>query len=154
MFLKHCFYPIPGRDWYLSQGFTAGEFEILKKWSGWSTNTVNTANNANTSTTTAVSNNVNGSISDAADVGSVAVGDEEESATAENQHAAPRDVQVIRPTNITSEQMQILGWKVKRIIDQGRVEYIKKQYRMSAKQVRYCARRLSPECVLLVATQL
>ncbi len=74
--------------------------------------------------------------------------------TTENQHAAPRDVQVIRPTNITSEQMQILGWKVKRIIDQGRVEYINKYYKMTAKQVRYCERRLSPECVLLVATQL
>ena len=97
-----------------------------------------------------VGNNVKDVSSGTADV----AGDEEENTATENQHAAPRDVQVIRPTNITSEQMQVLGWKVKRIIDQGRVEYINTQYRMNAKQVRYCARRLSPECVLLVATQL
>jgi len=160
-----CHFPdYTGRDWYLSQGFTAGEFEILKKWSGWSTNTVNAANTVSTSSTTAdVSGNLGATVETgvadtsggATDVAGDVAGDEGEDNTAtENQHAAPRDVQVIRPTNITSEQMQILGWKVKRIIDQGRVEYIKKQYRMSAKQVRYCARRLSPECVLLVATQL
>jgi hypothetical protein len=72
----------------------------------------------------------------------------------EASHDVPLYPQVIRPVNISSEQMQQLGWRVKRVLDQGRVEYINTQYHMRAKQVRYCERRLSPECVLLVATQL
>lgn len=135
-----------GREWYLSQGFTESEFEILKKWSGWSTNTVavnnsnSAAKSASDTTTAATSTTTNA--------------DSTNTNTATTEHAAPLNPQVIRPAHITSAEMQTLGFRVKRIIDQGRAEYINAHYTMRAKQVRYCERRLPPECVLLVATQL
>jgi hypothetical protein len=65
----------------------------------------------------------------------------------------PLTATVIRPAGITPDAMRALGWRVKRILDEGRVQYIRSQYCMSARQVRYCARELSPECVMIVATQ-
>jgi hypothetical protein len=67
--------------------------------------------------------------------------------------AQPHTATVIRPAGITPDAMRALGWRVKRILDEGRVQYIRSQYCMSARQVRYCARELSPECVMIVATQ-
>lgn len=131
-----------GREWYLSQGFTEREFEILKKWSGWSTNTVSSSAGGAESAEASTS------------ADSTVTLDSTPTTDTEPQHDVPLNTQVIRPTGITSAQMQTLGWRVKRVIDQGRVEYINEQYNMHAKQVRYCERRLSPECVLLVATQL
>jgi hypothetical protein len=67
--------------------------------------------------------------------------------------AQPHTATVIRPAGITPDAMRALGWRVKRILDEGRVQYIRSQYCMSARQVRYCARELSPECAMIVATQ-
>lgn len=137
-----CHFPdYTGREWYLAQGFTVGEFEVLKKWSGWANS---------------------GSIQRTTEHQSSAGADEEHSSTTAveiNNHIDPstlsstREPAVMRPTGITFNEMKELGWQVKRIIDQGRVEYLNSTYNMQARQLRYCTRELSPECVMIIATQ-
>lgn len=171
-----------GKEWFLAQGFTQAEFEVLKKWSGWA-NSVNL--NLNTSATAggAVTGDESSIALPEDNVADAGIGagagavegvnnkanvnvsaqdlteqqqEQRNSVEVEegNDHQAPLSAQVVRPENITPTEMQLLGWQVKRIFDHGRVEYINKYYRMSARQIRYCERHLSPECVMIVATEL
>jgi len=75
-----------------------------------------------------------------------------------NEHALSEDGEkmlrsIPRPQNLSYEEMAQIGWKIKRIFDFGRVEYMKNTYCFNAKQLQYCTTDLSPENVLLVATR-
>lgn len=151
-----------GKEWFLAQGFTAPEFEVLKKWSGWA-NSVN-LNSASAAQQLKADTGYVGTAENVVDVSPDYNQDiiNQNASQDANQdaeqveaaaHQAPLCPQVMRPENITPAEMQLLGWQVKRIIDHGRVEYINTYYKMSARQIRYCDRILSPECVMLLARE-
>ena len=125
-----------GKEWYIQQGFTAAEFEVLKKWSGWATSVANNSHN------------------EGADASHQAHNSDTARAPLTTQVPPGATTSVIRPANISTCDMQQLGWKTKRIFDQGRVNYINSQFCMLGKQVKYCDRILSPECVLIVASEM
>lgn len=149
-----------GKEWFLAQGFTAAEFEVLKKWSGWA-NSVNLNITASLQQQTSAGKNDIKGVDDREDLSTQETNqqvdnqddnlDEEQAEV--SAHQAPLCPQVMRPANITPPEMQLLGWQVKRIFDHGRVEYINRYYNMSARQIRYCDRILSPECVMLLARE-
>ena len=79
--------------------------------------------------------------------------DEEEEEEEEVEHALPKGVTVaVRPANITYDDMSRVGKMVKRILDQGRVEYLRTMD-LHANQTQYCQSSLSPECVMIIATR-
>lgn len=57
----------------------------------------------------------------------------------------------VRPAGLTPEQMSAVGLKVKRVLDQGRVLYLR-GLGLQAHQVQYCSPGLSPECYMILAT--
>jgi hypothetical protein len=59
---------------------------------------------------------------------------------------------VIRPADITYEQMAAAGLMAKRVLDQGRVQYLR-ALGLTVRQVQYCSPDLSPECMLILATR-
>lgn len=169
-----CHFPdYAGREWYLSQGFTVGEFEVLKKWSGWANmgqqgghyrhgdggeggDVGDGEGQEGGGQATELVEGVTAEANAAADAGADAANDTTtQNSTSGNHRSVLRTapVPVIRPSGITPEEMRSLGWKVKRILDEGRVQFIRSGYNMTARQVRYCARALSPECVMIVAQQ-
>ena len=69
------------------------------------------------------------------------------------EHSAPKESScVIRPTSISYTDMAITGKMIKRILDQGRVEYCR-SFNLNSKQIKYCDDIFSPECVMIVATK-
>ena len=67
------------------------------------------------------------------------------------EHAPPKDqYNSNRPTNITYTDMAETGKKVKRILDHGRVKFLK-CIGLRAAQIKYCHPSLSPECIMIVA---
>jgi len=58
-----------------------------------------------------------------------------------------------RPAGISSAEMSSVGWMVKRIFDAGRIQYLREYMGFNAHQTIYCAETLSPENVLILATQ-
>ena len=56
----------------------------------------------------------------------------------------------IRPTNITYEEMAMTGKKIKRILDYGRLRWLRQELGLDAQMVRYCDTELSPECWMLI----
>lgn len=58
-----------------------------------------------------------------------------------------------RPVGISVPEMSSVGWMVKRIFDAGRVHYLRQQMGLIAHQTVYCAGSLSPENVMLLASQ-
>jgi tRNA:m4X modification enzyme len=137
-----CHFPdYTGREWYLSQGFTEAEFDVLRKWSGW----------ANSGTSHRGDSTVEEDGGEVRDEETPVSGARKSAATAPGTTNAPTSV--IRPTNITPDEMKAIGWKVKRIIDQGRVEFLRGGFGLAARQLKYCANELSPECVMIVAAE-
>jgi len=57
---------------------------------------------------------------------------------------------VPRPTDITPQEMAITGFMVKRLLDHGRVTFLR-SLGLHAKQVRFCSPKLTPECYLILA---
>lgn len=58
-----------------------------------------------------------------------------------------------RPAEVrTRRDMSRVGGMVKRILDQGRVLYLR-SLGLEARQVQYCEPSLSPECFMIIATQ-
>ena len=57
-----------------------------------------------------------------------------------------------RPTNITYTDMAETGKKVKRILDHGRVKFLK-NLGLNASQIKYCHPSLSPECTMIIANR-
>ena len=72
----------------------------------------------------------------------------------ELEHSVPKvdscNVTTQRPSGMTSRQMGKTGLKVKRLLDQGRVEFLRAQG-LEAYQVQYCSPVLSPECYMIIA---
>lgn len=151
-----------GKEWYHQTGkFTVAEFEVLKIWSGWAAlleddlKKYNKKGNAG--------ENEEEEEETAIDQLATATVDNNENNTKKNINISSHSkveattdtiaAASLRPTGITREEMALLGWKTKRILDQGRVEHINKHYNMIAKQIKYCDRSLSPECVMIIATQ-
>ena len=56
-----------------------------------------------------------------------------------------------RPKNITREEMKSTGIKIKRILDFGRIEFVKNVVKINIDLVKYCDDSLSPECMLLLS---
>ena len=87
------------------------------------------------------------------DEGHVEEEEEEEEDEEEVEHALSKGVTVAaRPANITYDEMSRVGKMVKRILDQGRVEYLRTMD-LHANQTQYCQSSLSPECVMIIATR-
>ena len=69
------------------------------------------------------------------------------------EHSVPKESSfVIRPTSITYSDMATTGKMIKRIFDQGRVEYCR-SYNLNSKQIRYCDEHFSPENIMIIATK-
>ena len=74
----------------------------------------------------------------------------------ELEHSVPKvdldscSVATQRPLGMTSRQMGKTGLKVKRLLDQGRVEFLRAKG-LEAYQVQYCSPVLSPECYMIIA---
>ena len=79
--------------------------------------------------------------------------DDDDDKDEKEEHSAPKESSsVMRPTSISYTDMAITGKMIKRILDQGRVEYCR-SFNLSSKQIKYCDDILSPECVMIVATK-
>jgi len=65
-------------------------------------------------------------------------------------HNVPLPGSVVRPAGITYEKMALAGKKVKRVLDYGRLLWLRDELGLDARMVRYCDTELSPECWLLV----
>lgn len=59
---------------------------------------------------------------------------------------------VIRPPGITYEEMHLVGWRVKRILDYGRTVYLRSKLGLNVRYVPYCNEELSPENYMIVAS--
>eukprot|EP01041_Mallomonas_annulata_P006777 gene6777-13731_t len=57
----------------------------------------------------------------------------------------------LRPAGLGCDDLSRIGWMVKRILDQGRVERLRAAG-LHARQVQYCDPSLSPECIVLLAS--
>ena len=124
-----------GVDWLCgSKGFTEREFNVMKQWSGW----------AHTIKPTGVS-------ATAADAPIAKAGDDEDNEAFCCEHSAPVSASTIRPHNLSLQDLPAVGKMVKRIFDQGRVEYLR-QLGLTAHQLQYCEPSLSPECFMILAT--
>lgn len=58
----------------------------------------------------------------------------------------------VRPKHITHEEMTSVGRMIKRILDQGRTEYLANRFGMKTRQVQYCEDNLTPENTMIIAT--
>ena len=77
--------------------------------------------------------------------------DGEEEDEKEEEHSVPKESSsIMRPHNIQYREMAKTGKMVKRIFDQGRVEFLRK-FGLIARQINYCDSVLSPECVMIMA---
>ena len=145
----------PGADWLSKRhGFTSAEFDIIKHWSGWA-HTLRVKSNA-----TAESLRNNSIIEqspcsanvDIIDVGGAEVVKEDEEDT-DFEHIVEVNTSIPRPSGLSYTEMSIIGKMIKRIIDQGRVEFLR-NLGINAHQVRYCDPLLSPECFMIVSDQI
>ncbi len=118
-----------GIDLLRYYNISSKEFDVLKTWSGW-INASRAAAGGNRS-------NIEGKA------------DEEE----ENEHTFTEGKhQSTRPSSITTEEMVVVGRKIKRIFDAGRVQYLQ-SLGFNALQIQYCDSSLSPECVMIIANR-
>jgi tRNA:m4X modification enzyme len=135
-------------DWLLSCGFTSQEFKVMTHWSGWAHTVGNGVRVAK-----------EGAKAPTAEPSSAAatVGEDPRSADEEdnNEHSLPA-VEVSqpshRPRGLSYEEMSQVGKMVKRILDHGRVLYLRAMG-FTVCQRRYCDKELSPECYLILATR-
>ena len=68
------------------------------------------------------------------------------------EHQIDINTQNNRPTIITtSQEMCLFGKQCKRIIDYGRIYYLKNELKLNTQYNRFCDEIYSPECYLLLA---
>ena len=129
-----------GKSFLIAQGFSPEEFNVMRSWSGWAS--MSAANRADSE----VKEHPSGS--EARDNQSF----EEISEHADTAHAPDKVLPtVIRPNNISKEQMLIVGCRVKCILDYGRCQYMKEMLGCTeAVYTEYCSSSLTPECRLLI----
>jgi tRNA:m4X modification enzyme len=138
-----------GLEW-LSEtcDISESEFELMKKWSGWAHTLKfpekdSADDSIKSSKRVKVDNDLKDECSDIEDnVDNHAI----------CEHSIPTDTLegFPRPKDLSREEMAGVGKMVKRVLDQGRVEYLRR-IGMNAFQVRYCPSVLSPECFVIVA---
>ena len=105
----------------------------MKYWSGWNSITEN-KKRANPETND-TNNTTNDNINDDDD---------------DHQNHNNTNTKCVRPSKIDSQEMASVGYMIKRIFDQGRIEFLKRlQYK--ARQIKYCDKKLTPECVIIIA---
>lgn len=84
-------------------------------------------------------------------------GDEKGAHDTEEAHSSQQASSAIkgapRPAGITYAEMGAIGGMVKRLLDHGRVMYLRDTFGFTARQVQYCDPALSPECMLIIATR-
>lgn len=119
-----------GAFWFENIGFSSQEFEVLSSWTGWQSICRTCEARQPKSFKAESLDEINDEI------------DEEDHAVAVRSVARPRDLR--------SEEMIDIGYMSKRLIDQGRVEYLV-QHGFRACQQRYCPPDYSPECILIIA---
>ena len=123
-----------GIDFYTSHGFTRGDFEVMKYWSGWNSIKTEYKKRSNPAT-----NNDNDNQND------------DENDDHNDDHNPPTNT--VRPSNIDREEMANIGYMIKRVFDQGRIEFLK-TIGYNARQLKYCDKKLTPECVIIIAEKM
>lgn len=120
-----------GQSWIRSIGFTETEFELMSSWSGWAHIDINNIHHSKLT-------------------------------SQEQQHSIEKEVNdekhiisintsnIQRPKNISAIEMIQVGQMIKRILDQGRIEFLR-SLGYEANQVRFCDPKYSPECMLILA---
>lgn len=129
-------------EWIRSCGVSSQEFEVLTHWSGWA-HTVGSGvrlPKAEVPSTPHSDADVSPTIDEAAE---------------DLEHSLPSSTAVPtshRPQGLSYEEMSEIGKMVKRILDHGRVLYLRSMG-FTVSQRRYCDPDLSPECYLIVGTK-
>lgn len=118
-----------GIDLLRQYDITSKEFDVLKAWSGW----------------------INASRAVAGDTTKNEVENKEEEEEVEHTITEGKHHST-RPTHITTEEMVVIGRKIKRIFDAGRVQYLQ-SLGFNSLQLQYCDSSLSPECVMIIASR-
>jgi tRNA:m4X modification enzyme len=124
-----------GASWFESIGFNADEFEIIAAWTGWQS-ICRTCESRQPKTS---SSKEDAPLAHEAD-------------NSEDHSNALEAVPVVRPKDISSDEMVQIGSMSKRLIDQGRVQYLL-QNGYQACQQQYCNPDYSPECFMIIATK-
>ena len=129
-----------GKEWLLDQGFTSSDFDILVKWSAWA-HTLSGYRTASSDQQSSIMGDHNNN-------------DEIEKSLSEELavvHDVPLPSSALsQGLGLTYEELGNLGRMTKRVLDEGRVHYLK-NLNMDVQQVNYCDKELSPENVLIVA---
>ena len=141
-------------EWLVSQGFTSAEFELMTHWSGWA-HTIKAGLRLPQKRASDAGEN------DATDGLAVDTkeGDDDHSNIAEHfENGRETSKQehyksTLRRPALSYEDMSVVGKMIKRILDQGRVEFLRNLGLSCAVQRRYCDPELSPECYLILATR-
>lgn len=158
-----------GRDFMIRHGFDSEEFRVLCMWSGWNS-LINTKPSRKPKLLQSAEEPYAGQpdymqVDESSE--KVLKSDEEASERCEdvdnddaddNQHNeyAPTALDMplnhrYRPSRVSADEMSVLGYRAKRLLDEGRVDYLKALGFNSAKQQVFCEAKYSPECVLIVA---
>ena len=152
-----------GKEWYHSQGFSADEFPTLRSWSSWfsgdpSRPTVNRLNSEKKVKVTSTEAPMDRSMEDGAnrDVLSVCEGNEDASeehdSSAQDLHDSSPPPQVSSATTpLSKAEMAVLGMKIKRILDYGRILFIQNKLHLDAEVIEYCSTTLSPENYAIIS---
>lgn len=125
-----------GKTWLSGFDISPSEFDILKSWTGWASldRTADLRKPRHT-TTEGESNAL----------------PETNEKDEQPEHELPVNNDVFRPSSVCYEDMHVIGKKVKRVLDYGRVLYLQQELHMNAELVQYCSPVLSPECFMIVA---
>lgn len=146
-----------GRRWWESVGLTAADFDMVRVWSGWATMRLAREKSGRGVLTRAHDDDVALADNDADDDDNDDAGDDADADDNDNEHAmtAEEKSAVGRPEGLSRVHMCELGRMSKRIIDQGRVHYLRSQLHdlsiieAEVEQQQYCDAAYSPECVLI-----
>lgn len=124
-----------GHKWLMECSITRDEFEIIKFWSGW-------ANLPTDGTSSA----------DSCKTDSDPVKDTSTEANTDHACVALKN-DIPRPVGLSQDAMKVYGKKIKRILDYGRVLYLQGEVGFNhVNMVKYCDDKLSPECMLIIAS--
>lgn len=138
-----------GWQWLSTRGFSPRELLLLRRWSGWAplllTKSSRLPEMDKSVDPTAVDEK-NNDFDGKKDSSEVEVNEDIHF----DETLLKEGGRVPRPSNISSEEMSLLGAKVKRVLDFSRVQYLK-QLGFDAKLLRYCDPALSPECFMILA---
>lgn len=141
-----------GRDWLVSLGVTRAEFDVFKYWSSWASLDRTAAHRKPVTTDSAGEENGTGAADDEA-VASAITENADADGDDHNQSTHTTGREVPRPKNLDYANLAKIGRQIKRMLDYGRLLFLRETLRVSsARMVQYCDEKLSPECILLLAT--